>query len=248
MTHSGYRYYRGSEGRPGKRKDTLPDAIQLGMARLHPDLRNPDYLILRERNKWISKWISGVEGDRLSVLDVGGRIQPYRPLMERRLFRYIAIDPQLEGLVDIVAVGSDLPFRDEVFDIVICTQVLGYVPDPFAVVREMHRVLKPGGALIFSAPEFSIRHHDERWRFLPEGLQVLFSGFYRIEIRPEGYSVCCFFRTINACLYFFTKSDRLRKWITATLIPLFNIVGRVIDRLYRGNDRLVANNCVFARK
>src|SRR5438067_483792 len=86
-------------------------AAELGRERLYPSLWNPDYLVLNERRRHFSEWVQRVHGDSLSVLDVGGRIQPYRPLVEGRLQRYIAIDPLPTGLVDAVAVGERLPFR-----------------------------------------------------------------------------------------------------------------------------------------
>lgn len=45
-----------------------------------------------------------------------------------------------------------LPFRDGVFDLVLCLQMLEHVPGPEHVVREITRVLKPGGWLFLSAP------------------------------------------------------------------------------------------------
>ena len=41
-----------------------------------------------------------------------------------------------------------LPFADESFDVVTAGQCLEHVPDPFAVVGELCRVLRPGGTLI----------------------------------------------------------------------------------------------------
>jgi ubiquinone/menaquinone biosynthesis C-methylase UbiE len=45
--------------------------------------------------------------------------------------------------------AADMPFADDAFDYAICSHVLEHVTDPVAVYREMHRILKPGGCLIF---------------------------------------------------------------------------------------------------
>ncbi|WP_435348704.1 class I SAM-dependent methyltransferase [Haloarchaeobius sp. HRN-SO-5] len=44
--------------------------------------------------------------------------------------------------------ATDVPFGDESFDVVFCQQALQFVPDPAAALREMHRVLSPGGRLV----------------------------------------------------------------------------------------------------
>jgi SAM-dependent methyltransferase len=45
---------------------------------------------------------------------------------------------------------ESLPFEDGAFDLVLCTQVLEHVVDPAAVLRELARVLEPGGTLLLS--------------------------------------------------------------------------------------------------
>lgn len=58
-------------------------------------------------------------------------------------------------------VGSvlDMPFADATFDVVISSEVIEHVPAPLDAVREMHRVLKPGGLLVLTTP-------NKRWFFL----------------------------------------------------------------------------------
>jgi len=71
------------------------------------------------------------------VLDIGGRLQPYRLLLRARTKRYVAVDMQITPLVDVRAAAEALPFRDEQFDFAICTQVLEYLPDPGLAVAEI---------------------------------------------------------------------------------------------------------------
>ncbi len=47
---------------------------------------------------------------------------------------------------------GNLPFADERFDAIICSEVLEHVPDAAAAVGELHRVLKPGGVLCATVP------------------------------------------------------------------------------------------------
>jgi ubiquinone/menaquinone biosynthesis C-methylase UbiE len=44
--------------------------------------------------------------------------------------------------------GQALPFVDDAFDVVTCLEALEFMPSPDAVLREMCRVLRPGGILL----------------------------------------------------------------------------------------------------
>jgi SAM-dependent methyltransferase len=52
----------------------------------------------------------------------------------------------------VVARGQSLPFRDGSFDGVLCMNALHHLPSYAQALREVHRVLKPGGAAVFSEP------------------------------------------------------------------------------------------------
>jgi ubiquinone/menaquinone biosynthesis C-methylase UbiE len=49
-----------------------------------------------------------------------------------------------------------MPFEDASFGTVVCTEVLEHVPHPDQALREIRRVLRPGGALIGSVPARSM--------------------------------------------------------------------------------------------
>lgn len=60
---------------------------------------------------------------------------------------------------------SALPFDDAVFDVVICSSVIyhQWVKDIDGALRELRRVLRPGGLLLMNVPAFNFLHsaHDE---------------------------------------------------------------------------------------
>lgn len=50
----------------------------------------------------------------------------------------------------VAAIGESLPFADEIFDIVLCDNVVDHAESPSQIVRELARVLRPGGLLYFT--------------------------------------------------------------------------------------------------
>ena len=66
------------------------------------------------------------------------------------------------GLANVVPTqgdATDLPYEDDSVDAVVFTAVLGEIPDPVAALRQIVRVLKPGGRLVvgelFGDPHFT---------------------------------------------------------------------------------------------
>ena len=189
-------------------------------------------------------------GTELTVLDVGGRLQPYRELLGPRAQRYTAVDIRRTPLVDVIATGEQLPFPQESFDLVICTQVLEYVPEPEKMLSEIHRVLRRGGTLILSVPAAQPRDAaEECWGFHPFGIRRLLAGFTDVQVVPEGGSIAGFFRTINACLNIFATYSPVRFLFTFTIFPFFNLVGFFFEKLaHSSNDQFTVNHSALARK
>ncbi|MCC5885805.1 MAG: class I SAM-dependent methyltransferase [Gammaproteobacteria bacterium] len=86
------------------------------------------------------------------------------------------------SLTFIEASALDLPFADASFDVVICSEVLEHVFDHRGVIRELRRVLRPGGTLVASVP----RAWPERlcW-WLSDAYHEAAGGHIRIFARGE---------------------------------------------------------------
>lgn len=109
------------------------------------------------------------------VLDVGAggrRIVP----------GVVTVDAVAAGEVDIVGSIHKLPLVDDSFDCIFCTGTLEHVQDPWQAVRELHRVLKPGGIVHIDVPFIQGYHADptDYWRFTIDGLKLLCRGFEEI--------------------------------------------------------------------
>ena len=52
--------------------------------------------------------------------------------------------------------GEDMPVASDSMDLVLCCNALDHASDPLAVLREIHRVLKPGGLFFFEVDTLSV--------------------------------------------------------------------------------------------
>ncbi len=229
--------------------ETLDQVQKVGRERLYPSLTNPNWLVLRKRRKLFQRWLAELPQQSVSVLDVGGRIQPYRALVPR-VARYVAVDLRPTSLVSVIANAEHLPFAEQQFDLVLCTQMLEYAPDPGRVVSEIYRVLKAGGIFLCSVPSLALRDSDEdRWRFWPAGIRQLLPAFSQVEIIPEGGSIAGLFRTVNASLCLVVKYSVMRAALCLSVIPVLNLAGLALENLLGSrNDALAVNYAVWAKK
>ena len=67
-----------------------------------------------------------------------------------------------------------LPYEDNFFDRVVCTETLEHVDDPKKVIAEIFRVLKPNGKLLITVPEESKDLKNENW---PGGISLHINKF-----------------------------------------------------------------------
>lgn len=82
-----------------------------------------------------------------------------------------------EADLELVEPDHELPFADNVFDLVVCIETLEHVRDVQLLLSEMRRVLRPGGRLALTTPSTS------RWRILFRGIEHPFSPHLRAFTR-----------------------------------------------------------------
>jgi SAM-dependent methyltransferase len=80
-----------------------------------------------------------------------------------------------------------LTYADASFDLVTHTEVLEHVPDDARAFAELHRVLKPGGTMLFTVPLYGGHPTVERARLRGGTIEHLLEPAYHIDpLRGEG--------------------------------------------------------------
>jgi SAM-dependent methyltransferase len=94
---------------------------------------------------------------------------------------------------------TDVPFKDDAFDLIVCVHVLEHVGDDRAAMREMVRVLRPGGVALLLVPivleqptleDPAIETPEERRRHYWQADHVrLYGADFPDRLAEEGFSV-----------------------------------------------------------
>jgi 2-polyprenyl-3-methyl-5-hydroxy-6-metoxy-1,4-benzoquinol methylase len=136
-----------------------------------------------------------------SLLNVGCGTGGFNVAAARAGARSVGVDESVEavGICDLKrALGSGgsyapataehLPFRDASFDLVTCISTVEHVDNVAASLREMVRVLKPGGALFVYAPSgWALHEKHYKLRWLPWFPHPLAKVYLRLKGRPTGF-------------------------------------------------------------
>src|SRR5215211_3571727 len=107
--------------------------------------------------------------------------------------------------------GEELPYEDGTFDLVTALDVVEHMDDDLAGLKEMRRVLRPGGRVLLFVPAFmflwglqdDVSHHRRRYR-MPHLKRVLEQAGFEIE------------RTTYANITFFLPILLMRKLMRLT--------------------------------
>lgn len=175
----------------------------------------PDRFLLKEHILQVSHYIKG------KTLDVGaGEYARYDKLFPN--VQCTRMDVNHGESIDVVGSADSIPFNDNFFDSVVCTQVFEHLSDPFKSAGEIFRVLKTGGYAVITVPQVNELHEEphDYFRYTKFGLKEMFEskGFLVIDcIQRGGY---------------FTMMSQLR---TRYLIDKFSLykrkfLGRIISK------------------
>jgi ubiquinone/menaquinone biosynthesis C-methylase UbiE len=168
------------------------------------------------------------------ILDVGCGIMPYREVILNRnksVTSYIGLDfedsiyPEYAlGKPDLFWKGDVIPMEDNSVETVIATELFEHCPEPERVMKEILRVLKPGGMVFFTVPFLFYLHlvpHDE-YRYTPYSLSRHLSnaGFSNIELRSLGGWDASLAQMLAMWLQYRPLLKKHKKILSTLLMPI----------------------------
>jgi len=187
------------------------------------------------------------------LLDLGAGEQPYADLVKRNCARYIAMDIEIRSKDPLDVMGNSLclPYKDETFDSILCTEVLEHVSDPSALFKEAARVLKNGGNLVLTTPMCCPLHEEphDYFRYTQYGLEVLSkrAGMKVISIGERGGAIIAMAQSIGMLLYSRYRTKRIRRVLFKSfMVPLY-AAAKVLDKIWY-NPKLTLGYSLVAEK
>jgi SAM-dependent methyltransferase len=162
----------------------------------------------------------------------GGAINPGVRELYSGVFDVVGMDVYASAHTRFVADAHSIPLQDESVDIVWIQAVLEHVLDPNDVVKEIHRVLRPGG-LVYADTPFLQQVHEGAYdftRYTLSGHRWLFKQFDEIETGAVSGAGTALVQAIRYAARSVVRNDKVATLIT---IPFFWI--RFLD--YATNKR-----------
>lgn len=215
----------------------------------------PDYFrqsplgiaLMKDLEPVLKQYVSG------RTLDAGAGRLAYRDLLQAHAREAIACDLHPSGKpLDATADLERLPFADNCFDAVFCSQVLEHVMDPWQAASEMARALRPEGYLVITVPFIGYLHNEphDYHRFTPHGARRLLeeAGLEAVHVSESGGPFAFIFHLISTAILALTHSIPVLGRGIFRFMAWGNTLVEWMDRRLPGRKLMPANIIAVGRK
>lgn len=158
----------------------------------NPNIIYPAYLTRNRLLKVIAENANDLQG---VMMDFGCGSKPYKSLFH--VEKYVGVDFENPGhshvkeQIDVFYDGKTLPFENNYFDSVFSSEVFEHIFNLDEILKEIHRVLKPGGKMFMTCP-FSICEHE-----VPHDFARYSSFAIKYLLEKNGFQIIRQYKTGN---------------------------------------------------
>lgn len=223
-----------------------------------PPIYHSGYLIRNRLLQNLKKYTGRLEG---KLMDFGCGAKPYKSLFPNT--EYIGIDfespghPHINEQIDMFYDGKHIPFPDNHFDSIFTTEVFEHVFNLPDILKELNRVLKPGGQILITCP-FAICEHE-----VPNDYARYTSFAMKDMLEKNGFEVLVLDKCGNAVetiwqlritywhqhiLPKLAKIPVVRQAARVFIYTSFNLLALFWSKILPDRKDLYLNNIVLARK
>jgi SAM-dependent methyltransferase len=207
--------------------------------RVYYSLTPTSLSLMRALEELSKKYVKG------RLLDIGAGRLTHQKMLSPLVDSYISLDkflshPELDLLADLL---NGLPFKDESFDSIFCSQVLEHLFDPKRALKEIYRILKKDGYLILSVPHLSYIHGapEDYLRYTSYGIKNLFEEARLVTVKIEG---------CGGLISFILTPIFMMSLIATHRLPLINklffLFNRICSKLAVWIDDLIDKHRIYA--
>lgn len=216
---------------------------------------NPFYFIRKGLYKGIREESSQLNG---KLLDFGCGRKPYKNLFD--VSDYVGLDIEVSGHdhkeseVDVFYDGKTIPFEDNTFDSIFCSEVLEHVFNIDEVLAEIKRVHKDNGKILLTIP-FAWGEHEQPFdyaRYTSFAIKDILerNNYSIVSLRKSNHFASALIQmwTLYIFSLFQSKSRLVNTIFTVIFIAPFNIIGSLLllilpkQKDYYNNLIVVATN------
>ena len=205
-----------------------------GEGRRSPSLTSPTYAVRAPLARWLREEaeLARTRTPRPRLLDVGCGVKPYEPFFADAVAEYVGVDVA-GAAADLVGTVESLPVPDGSFDLVLCTQTLEHAEDPGRAVRELRRVVAPGGRVLASTHGVQVYHPNpgDYWRWTHAGLERLFrenADWGAVAVTPGSGTTACIGMLVANALSLLAKRVHAQP-LAPPLVAAINGAAHAID-------------------